>query len=278
MTGADRPVDPRVSLNGVYDWAASLQDDASLCRLTGVGQLGVLNDKVDRAGLRQAVQVIAGAGLRVSTVVHPSAFTLAHPGQWAGELSAAKRSVDYAVALGSPTVYTTTGPRGELSWARAAAAFNEAVAELAGYARERSVQLLVEPTTHYASAISMVHTLGDLMSVTAAAGLGVCLDAYGCWYDSSFGTHLDQAAAACGLVQVSDYVLGERHSRVRAVPGDGIIDWDAIFAALAARSYSGAFDIELLGARVEEEGTAAAFRRAAVWLTGRLADYPGGTG
>jgi len=275
MTAVDQAINPRVSLNGVYDWAASLQDDVGLCGQIGIAQLGVLNSKVERAGIREAATIIGRASLGVSTVVHPCAFTLARPQQWAQELSAAKRSVDYAVALGSPTVYTTTGPRGELSWNKAAAAFTEAVSEWADYARERSVQLLVEPTTHYASAISMVHTLGDLLSVTAAAGLGDCLDAYGCWYDSTFRTHLDQAAAVCGLVQVSDYVLGERHSRVRAVPGDGIIEWDAIFAALAAHSDSGAFDIELLGTRVEAEGIVPAFRRAAVWLTERLDAYPG---
>lgn len=274
MTASTQPVDPRVSLNGVYNWDASLEDDVDLCRQTGITQLGVLNRKVDRVGLRAAVKVVADASIGVSTVCHPRAFTLADPGQWAAELAEAKRSVDYAVALGSPTVYTTTGPRGALGWGQAADAFIDAVAGWASYAREHSVQLLVEPTTHYASAISMVHTLGDLMSVTSAAGIGVCLDAYGCWYDSTFRSCLDSAASACGLVQVSDYVLGERHSRVRAVPPDGIIEWDVIFAALADRSYSGAFDIELLGSRVEAEGMVPAFRRAANWLTTRLAQYP----
>jgi sugar phosphate isomerase/epimerase len=274
MTVLTQPVDPRVSLNGVYHWDASLEDDVELCRQTGITQLGVLNRKVDRVGLRAAVTIVQDAAIGVSTVCHPSAFTLADPDRWPAELADAKRSVDYAVALGSPTVYTTTGPRGALSWDRAAEAFVDAARDWASYAHERSVRLLVEPTTHYASAISMIHTLGDLVSVTTAAGIGVCLDVYGCWYDSTFRSCLDSAASVCGLVQVSDYVLGERHSRVRAVPGDGIIEWDAVFAALAAHSYAGAFDIELLGSRVEAEGMVPAFSRAAAWLTARLAGYP----
>ncbi len=272
MTNLARPIDPRVSLNGVYDLDAALEADVDLCRQTGITKLGIIDSKIDRLGPRESVRLVEGASLGVTTICHPSAFTLDDPGRWADELVSAKRSVDYAVALGAPTVYATTGPRGQLTWDRAAAAFVDAVADWASYASDHSVQLLIEPTTHFGSDLSILHTLGDVVSLANAAGVGICLDAFACWYDSTFATCLDAAVSRCGLVQVSDYTLGERYARVRAVPGDGIIDWHAIFAALSASSYAGNFDIELLGDHAE--GMASAFRRAAIWITERLVEYP----
>ena len=47
------------------------------------------------------------------------------------------------------------------------------------------------------------------------------------------------------------------------MPGDGAIPLPQILGALAEAGYTGAFDLELLGPRIEAEGPAAAVARAA---------------
>jgi sugar phosphate isomerase/epimerase len=66
-----------------------------------------------------------------------------------------------------------------------------------------------------------------------------------------------------GLVQVSDYVLGDRALPGRAVPGDGTIPLERLLGQLLELGYEGMFDLELLGPRIDEEGHRAATARAA---------------
>jgi hypothetical protein len=77
------------------------------------------------------------------------------------------------------------------------------------------------------------------------------------------GEHLDQVA----LVQVSDFVVGTEVRLSRSVPGDGDIPLSRIIGDLLQAGYPGAFDLEILGPRIEEEGYDSAVPRGAKWLS-----------
>ena len=64
------------------------------------------------------------------------------------------------------------------------------------------------------------------------------------------------------IVQVSDYAVGTLSTPNRLVPGDGDIPLERIVGQLLAAGYGGCFDLELIGPRIDEEGYAAASRRA----------------
>ncbi|MEO7247589.1 MAG: sugar phosphate isomerase/epimerase, partial [Novosphingobium sp.] len=65
------------------------------------------------------------------------------------------------------------------------------------------------------------------------------------------------------LVQVSDYVLGDRSAPCRAVVGDGVVPIESLLGDLLDGGYAGVFDLELVGPRIQQEGPAAATKRAA---------------
>ena len=65
------------------------------------------------------------------------------------------------------------------------------------------------------------------------------------------------------LVQVSDYVLGDRSAPCRAVIGDGVIPVERLLGDLLEAGYTGVFDLELVGPRIQQEGATSATRRAA---------------
>jgi len=69
------------------------------------------------------------------------------------------------------------------------------------------------------------------------------------------------------LVQVSDYVLGDRNAPCRAVPGDGAVPLEQMIGAILSGGYQGVFDLELVGPRIMAEGGEAAARRAVNWLS-----------
>jgi sugar phosphate isomerase/epimerase len=272
MTSRYPGVAASISVNGVYDSDAPLADDIALCEEVGTGWLGIPNWKIGRIGLPEASRLIRSSAIRVSTICHPNVFTLDDSTLWPAELVAAKASVDAAATLGAPSVYLTTGNRGGLDWAAAAEAFVAAIPQLRDHAKVQNISLLVEPTPTF-SAISIIHTMHDLVLVAERAQIGTCIDGFSCWADSSFLPFLPKAASLCGLVQVSDHVNGDRHSRERAVPGDGVVDWTSIFQELAKADYKGLFDIEMMGPRITAEGTVRAFRRGAGWLTDQLRQH-----
>jgi sugar phosphate isomerase/epimerase len=70
-----------------------------------------------------------------------------------------------------------------------------------------------------------------------------------------------------GLVQASDYVLGDRTAPCRAVPGDGTIPLERLLGDILDAGYTGVFDLELVGPRIETEGNRAATLRAAERLS-----------
>jgi sugar phosphate isomerase/epimerase len=70
-----------------------------------------------------------------------------------------------------------------------------------------------------------------------------------------------------GLVQVSDYVLGDRTYPCRAVPGDGAIPLERLIGDLLDAGYAGVFDIELVGPRIAAEGPRVACTRAGEYVS-----------
>src|SRR6266487_4329133 len=64
------------------------------------------------------------------------------------------------------------------------------------------------------------------------------------------------------LVQVSDFAVGTLSTPNRLVPGDGDIPLERILGQVLAAGYEGAFDLELIGPRIEEEGYRSACRRS----------------
>ena len=92
------------------------------------------------------------------------------------------------------------------------------------------------------------------------------IDLFACWADSDVDTAIADAAPETALVQVSDYVYGDRGLPCRAVPGDGALPLDRLIPATVRAGFKGWFDLEIIGPRLEAEGEDAGLRRAADYI------------
>jgi sugar phosphate isomerase/epimerase len=110
--------------------------------------------------------------------------------------------------------------------------------------------------------IHLAHTLRDAITLAEMAGVGICIDVFHCWTEPDFEGLVRRALPRTELIQLSDYVLGDRALPARAVPGDGAIPLEAFLAQSLAGGYSHGFDLELIGPRIEEEGRFESARRA----------------
>jgi sugar phosphate isomerase/epimerase len=172
------------------------------------------------------------------------------------------RLLDAAQMVRARSVYLTTGGHGSLTWEEAAHRFAAAIEPCIGRAADAGTELLVENIPPLRADLHIARSLHDTIKLADIAGIGVCIDVNGCWSEAGLDRLIEAAMPRCHLVQLSDYVYGDRSIPGRAVPGDGDIPLARIIGWILEAGYEGAFDLELIGPRIDREGHLQATTRA----------------
>lgn len=260
---------PRISINTLC-FAPDHLD-----RLTGkvarIGARGISPDleQVLEFGITKTAHLLGDTALEVATLTH-RAFSFATPELAASGRDRLSRTIEVAAAIGAPTVTMTTGGRGALSWPDSVERFAEAVAPCAQLARSAGIRLGIEPTSHLYADASIAHRLADTSTIAQRAGIDVAIDLFACWFDADIETAIASAAPGIALVQVSDYVAGDRALPCRAVPGEGIVPLGSLIPAILHSGFTGWFDLEIIGPRLLADDAEYGLRRASAYLAGLL--------
>jgi len=261
---------PRVSLHEVAFLAEGTRAFAAHAGAIGVRNLTLATGPLAALGTEAVRQMLADSGTRASALNHLFAV---HPDLERDEGQAQQgllAAIDAAADLGADRIYLISGGRGGLSWEAAAERFAELIAPCAAHGRARGVTLLVENASALNVDIHLAHTLPDALELAKVAGIGVCVELHACWMEGALEANLARAMPVTGLVQVSDYVLGDRTTPCRAVPGDGAIPLERLLGTVLELGYEGMFDLELVGSRIAAEGPQGATTRAARYLSDLL--------
>lgn len=263
---------PSISINSLCINAGSLGANADMVARLGAAGISPLLEEVEAIGGTRAAALLRDAGLVAATLTH-RAFGYASASEAAAARERLVRTIDLARTIGADSITLTTGGRGPLNWTEAAARFAAEIAPCVDVARAAGVALSLEPTSHLYADASIAHCLRDTVTLARDAGISLGIDLFACWFDADIYQAIAAAGPLCRLVQVSDYVAGDRALPCRAVPGDGMVPLDRLISAIRRTGYRGWFDIEVIGPRLEAEGVAAAMRRAATIL-GKLLECP----
>jgi sugar phosphate isomerase/epimerase len=256
---------PRVCVSAISTFKLGLVDDLEFWARHGIDHVGVSVAKLEAHGWDDGTKRVAAAvegGLRVGNLIGLGPFHLADPGQWDAQRERLVRALETARAVGAGCLVFTTGPAGPLSWEAAADALEAALEPVLHEARSYGVPFAIEHTNSLRVDVGFVHTLRDVLDLARRLGTGVCMEVNACWAERAL---LDTIAAGIdriALVQLSDFRVGTLCTPDRLVPGDGDIPLGRIAGALLDAGYEGAFDIELIGPRIDEEGYEAAVPRA----------------
>lgn len=258
---------PRVSLHQVAFMEEPTARFVEFCCSIGVQHCTLVTPKLEQAG--ELAAALPG-GLKAACVNHPFALHRNLENDSGGAAAGLLRAIDMAAQIGAPSIYLITGGRGALSWEEAAGRFSALIDPCRDAARQSGVALLVENASALNVDIHIAHTLPDAVRLARIAAIGVCVDLHACWMEANLRANLADALPLAGLVQVSDYVLGDRSTPCRAVPGDGVIPLERILGDVLELGYTGLFDLELVGPRIDSEGAASACARAAEYLSNLL--------
>jgi sugar phosphate isomerase/epimerase len=248
----------RLSVHNVTFYGAPLSDLAAHWAALGVSRLSILGDQLLDPAFPQFLQRNT---YRVEAITHIFAG-----GRLSGDLQPAREAlstvIDAAAQVGARTIYMLTGGRGALTWEQAAQRFCAMIAPCVAHAQQVGVSLAIECASSLYADIHLAHTLRDTITLAEMSGLGICIDVFHCWAEADFEALVRRALPRTELIQLSDYVLGDRALPARAVPGDGAIPLEAFIAQALAGGYAHGFDLELIGPRIEKEGRLESARRA----------------
>ncbi|MEO6093422.1 MAG: sugar phosphate isomerase/epimerase [Novosphingobium sp.] len=264
---------PRVCLHQVGFLSESTSAFIHFCREIGVRHMTLVNPHMLGANvLAEALTALEPGGTSVTNLTQPFARYPDIERDTGAAAQSLNQAIEAAAALGAPNLYIVTGSRGSLDWEDAAVRLAELIAPCRELATARGVALLVETANLLNADIHIAHTLDDTIRLAQIAKIGVCIDLGACWFEGGLHDKFRRAMPTTRLVQVSDYVLGDRSTPCRAVPGDGVVPLDRLISQLLGLGYEGVFDIELTGPRITGEGHRAAFRRAAENLSELLTE------
>ena len=256
---------PRISISQICFLGEPTEAVAAHWQALGSRNISLVSPPILADGVDPIRQVAAEGGCDVVTIAHM--YTMGQLTRdetaWDAIRADTLRIADAAATLGCPSIYGLTGGRGGMTWEAAAETFAAMIAPCIEPARARGVTLMVECATPLYAHGTITNNLRDTVNLAELAGIGVCLDYFGCWTEAGLRDAIARAVACGAIVQVSDYVLGDTALPCRAVPGDGAIPLRQLIDWTLEAGYTGAFDLELLGPRIEAEGRRDAVRRAA---------------
>jgi sugar phosphate isomerase/epimerase len=251
-------VNERLSVHNVTFLGASLADLEAYWAALGVSRLSILDSQLLDPEFPILLQRNA---YTVEAVYHLFAGGLLSNDPHVAQ-DALCAVLDAAASVGVRTVYLLTGGRGALTWEHAADQFCVMVTPCVEHANRVGVALAIENASILYADIHLAHTLRDTITLAEKGGLHICIDLFHCWAEGDFEAMVQRALPRTALIQLSDYVLGDRALPARAVPGDGTIPIEAFVSQALEAGYAHGFDLELIGPRIEKEGRFESARRA----------------
>jgi len=264
----------RISVNNMCFPAATLPEMAGYWRELGARRVSFVSHTLLAEGGFDAVRAAVATGdYRVETITHvfmSGRHLDAGEAALREERATLSRVIEMAASLGARSIYMLTGGHGALVWEDAAEIFCAAIRPCIAQARDAGVALLIENATPLYAQVHIAHTLRDTISLAEMAGIGLCIDFFACWAEADQRGLIARAMPRLKLIQLSDYVYGDRSLPARAVPGDGVMQLERTLGWVLAAGYTGAFDLELIGPRIDAEGHVAAVRRAGDRVGGML--------
>lgn len=255
---------PKVCLHQVGFLSESTPAFVEFCRGIGVQHMTLANPHMlGPTVLDDTLAALAPGGVSATNMAQPFARYPDLERDNGEAATVLNQAIDAAAALNMPHIYLVSGGRGGLDWEQAAARMSHLLAACRDHAAARGVLLSVETANLLNADIHIAHTLDDTIRLAEIAEIGVTIDLGACWFEGGLQDKFRRALPSTRLVQVSDYVLGDRSTPCRAVPGDGVVPLERQVGQLLELGYEGVFDIELTGPRITAEGHRAAFARAA---------------
>ncbi|MFE4924985.1 sugar phosphate isomerase/epimerase family protein [Streptomyces sp. NPDC056661] len=245
----------RLSINQetIKQW--SLPELTEGCVKAGIDKVGLWRAPVQEYGAERTAQLLADAGISVTSLCRGGFFTALDPAERARALDDNRAAIDEAAALSTDTLVLVSGglPAGSRDLHGARERIAEALAELGPYAQERGVRLAIEPLhPMFASDRCVVSTLSQALDIAErfpAEQVGVVVDTYHIWWDDQAAAQIARAGAGGRIhsFQLADWITPLPAGVLvgRGQLGDGSVDFRAFREMVEATGFTGPIEVEI---------------------------------
>jgi sugar phosphate isomerase/epimerase len=257
----------RVSVSECTTFHASFEDDLTGYSAAGADGIGIWEFKLPAGDDARSLERMQAAGLD-ATICVPTIPSIYPDGYFAEPKEPADRTKALCAAIRRFAPFKPVGilcvtgdPAGrdrKEMWRVTVDGLKE-VADVAG---AFGVTLGVE--AYRATSGALVNTIDGMLELVGAIdrpNVGIIIDTWHLWDDEDFFGKLTRHADQITGVQVCDYRNPSRSWADRVLPGDGVIDWPAVIAALDAGGYDGWYDVEIFS----DDGTFGAAYPDSYW-------------
>jgi len=171
-----------------------------------------------------------------------------------GRLSSHRQFLENAAELGVESVVVITGglPSGSRDLKGQRLRVQEELSLLIPLAKAVGVRLALEPlhpmVCGHRSVISTLSEANEILdSLDANETLGIAVDSYALWWDSSLEEQIERSGKRLFNFHVSDWLPETRDVRLdRGMPGDGINDNRLIRSWMKKAGFQGSVEVEIL--------------------------------
>ncbi|UFU05861.1 sugar phosphate isomerase/epimerase family protein [Ruania halotolerans] len=261
----------RLSLNTATTKNLTLAEAVRVAAEAGLPAVGLWRDRVAEAGLENAARIVRDAGLRVSSLCRGGFLTAADPAEQDRAMESNRAAIVEAATLGTSELVMVVGglgaasapggpalPGGDKDIVAARTRVANRIAELAPFAAEHGVRLVLEPLHPiFAADRAVLSTLGqclDLATDFPPEQVGVVVDTYHVWWDPALRDQIVRAGREGRIAsyQVCDWILplAEDALLSRGFMGDGYIDFPTITRWVSEAGYSGDVEVEIFNQEI----------------------------
>jgi sugar phosphate isomerase/epimerase len=222
----------------------------------GVRGITIWRNAFDTHSPAEVGRLVTDAGLTPVSVCRGGFFPNLEPDKRQAALGENRRAIVETAEAGAPLLVLVVGadPRQALSDSRAH--IEDALSELAPFAREHGVKLAVEPLhPMYADTRSAINTLrdaNDLCERVDDPAVGVAVDVYHLWWDPRLEDEIERCGRLGYLLafHVCDWkVPTEDFLTDRGLMGEGCIPLREIRGWVEASGFDGFIEVEIFSER-----------------------------
>ncbi|MDI2027173.1 sugar phosphate isomerase/epimerase family protein [Saccharopolyspora sp. TS4A08] len=250
----------RLSLNIATTKKWTLRQAVEGAARAGLPAVGLWRDRVAEEGLASSAKLVRDAGLRVSSLCRGGFLTASDETGVRAALEDNRAAIVEAEALGTDALILVVGglPEGDRDLAGARARVADRLADLAPFARDHGVRLVLEPLhPMYCADRAVVSTLEQALDLAAphpAEEVAVVVDTFHVFWDPVLAGGIARAGRENRIAsyQVCDFNLPIARDALlsRGMMGDGVVDFAAVTRMVAATGYSGDVEVEIFNAEI----------------------------
>ena len=233
---------------------SSFRESLECMARNGVFKTAIWNPLLDETELKSAKQNLIDSGVKAISMCPLVLLDEdAYPDP-DGRLSAHQKFLEIAAELGVESVVVITGglPSGSRDLKGQRLKVQEELSLLIPLAKAAGVRMALEPlhpmVCGHRSVISTLSEANEILdSLDANETLGIAVDSYALWWDSSLEEQIERSGQRLLNFHVSDWLPETRDVRLdRGMPGDGIIDNRLIRSWMEKAGFQGPVEVEIL--------------------------------